>query len=358
MRKLICTFCLIFVSVLAFAVDETWTVELSVDHPQESSDKFGFCEIRVSFQPSETDGQGMVNIDIENRTSKYLLVFNKDYTEKELKAMQYPSYRFDKKGNWGTHSSNLEVIGFKDLSRIIMREATTGPEALVAYNLTDGEEKQVEIPIYLASRKGANRLMIEEMHIVRLDITIHTKKDELLPVLTQRCDELLKEIEGVTFYDCPWAGQRGRKSHYSSVKTQQKEYADKIASLKKEIEEGRNQYQSSEKKYAEYQELYDQLNAVRLDNHIAECRQKHTGGGGGVPNPNGEPCEWDRKYGHIASVGNEMEKLYIKYDNGDKNAKSQAQGLYNAMKSKCTVLGKKWNAKDREKAERYYNRMK
>lgn len=220
--------------LVAFSVyaDEQVGVKLSDETPKQIV-KFANCNIVVTKNNTDYDGNSKVSVEIENRNeSGVVLLFGHAYPEKDLRR-QTPSIRFDKR--YPKTSRNIET--FNGDKNVLFVETAEKRFLLPGIQIGKDEKYSCRLPLYFAKYKpksfwsgsdGRNKLLILERQILELEIEVKVKPDEDYVRLEAECKTLIEEISNQTF--CP------NPKHKPSLDRQKASYLERKSNIVAKID--------------------------------------------------------------------------------------------------------------------------
>lgn len=253
-------------------------VRLGDAHSKEQL-QFDFCNIFVTKEDIDNEGNSKVIIEIENRDeSNVIILFGRSYLEKDLKQLSPKSISFDKHFPGTKGDRNIDAYREARNDFIVdPSEKCKLPEIQVE----NSETYKCRIPLYIAKYKeksflsflgigsnGKNKLLLMEKQVLELEIENIVKPDENYIRLDNAANELIEKIGKQTF--CT------NTRHKPSLKEQKALYKEKIDKIKYEIEEIilRNRWFSQDKEYRRYGEIKQKLD--NIDWHEGDCGKHST----------------------------------------------------------------------------------
>ena len=261
---------LLFITLLCLAAlttlaDEERKVRLSDDHALEML-SFGPCNVFVSKGETDANGKAPIIIRVENTCENVaLLLFHSSYNEKSLKKIN-PQTVFSK--NFPGEHVIMSCEGLNQDILIKPSKSVTLPMELSAGSESPAELK---LPIYVAKnkKKDFEKLEIRRKETYTLNIEAETGPSRVYLDLESRCEELVKEIERVTFCNS--------SKHKVSLEEQKKPYIEKTRALNEEIEQVINDHglKDGDAGYEKYNTLKNQLKAIQFkETCCKECCKK------------------------------------------------------------------------------------
>ena len=345
------SFCLVLCSMAAiniFAQDQSKDVTLSVN--QQEPVILDLNDYQLSIRANDYGNGTEISIDIKNNPLYHLFLFDRAYTEKELKKMK-PSIRFDKKFYGATSRDLLICKALQDDGT--MQITPDGNRSLTFKGIT-GERAQCLLPLYVVKfkKKGFLRkakYLIYQRVKIELNITLQTtpKIDDDYERVSKACEDLIEEIGQLTFCD--------RKSHKPSYKEQIEPYETKIQDLKDEISDikSANRWREKSPEYQQYKELIAKLEEI-------EFKKQYCGSCGikAEPDPRHRHCAYCDKT--TKQVWQQLDKTYKKIDNRQQkksDALSSVNALHKAWTGGCPNLTRRMKEDPTTKAniEDLYN---
>lgn len=260
---------LLTITAVSFA-DETRRVKLDNDTNTKQRIVFDYFNIYLQLYDSG-DGTARVDVAIENTDDKKgLLLFDKAYSEKELKKMS-PKIKYDK-----SYLGNKEKT--EKIDRIYRRvHLDLGvKETLRTIGVNSGETGQLEIPVYIIDYKNGKilfwekkdkELLISDLNKVNLNIEVELKQEQeqekVDPNIVSEYNKLKAEYDTVVF--CP------NEEHELSCEEQMEMFQERIDSLKSKIEKIKGDMYSSESLYEVYDTLKNKLDSLDLSQKEGYC---------------------------------------------------------------------------------------
>ena len=320
--------------------DEQRKVTLSNDNTKETIN-LSYCNIFVSLLNPDSDDTPLVQVEVENLDeSKLLALFNKAYTEKQVKKLK-PSFQYDKlfggtKGKRIIDPYNLETG--KDLFI-----EPSNKYALGAFQVQAEKTLKVHLPIYLAKGKdgiverilGKEKLLLLRKQVIEIDIDVTTKPSAEFLGTQDEVEKLKKEIRGTVFCTA--------KKHKQSVEEQQEPYKKKISDLKAKIDGiiSAHGWAAGDGGYKRYSALKDELDKIDLDSQKGTCSQHRA-----APAKTGHSCSYCQL--SLQQIYHRLDDLYKKiYSASDRQAmKKSVMSQVNALYTCCTAADCAKHAKD------------
>ena len=252
MRKsLICMLlCLVALGAMA---DEQRKVTLSNDHNKEMI-SLSYCNIFINLNEA-SDGEGEVSIELENLSeSKVLILFNRSYTEKQVKKLS-PKMQFDK--TFGGTKGKRVIDPCSEELGTVMQLRPSDKQSLPNVRVENEATKVVTLPIYIAKYKG-KKLILLEKQIIELDIEAALKPSAEYTNMNSECERLIREITRTGV--CP------NKSHGTSVDKQKAAYQKQIDNLKAKIDGiiSSHGWREGDAGYQRYNELKSKLDGIEI----------------------------------------------------------------------------------------------
>lgn len=210
------------------------TVVVSVNEENSAQTHEIAENITLTFQLTDThikDGVARVVVDINNNSSNGLLIFDKAYTEKDLKKKRI---KFIKSfpGTKGQRSVNpAECI---DYMVFLLPSGNTETRSTEICNAVvyDGIKTELTIPFYLVKNKknsDYSRVMrIIQKEEVTIEFDIHLAEPREYVEMKEQVDTLIAELADLTFCDNP--------KHSPTLEEQRQVYIDRIDAIKTRID--------------------------------------------------------------------------------------------------------------------------
>lgn len=244
---------------------ETKVVTLSQDSPKDTITLPQKCNLFLSMSNMEFDGAAKVRIDIENLCDQQqcLLLFDRTYTEKELKKLNTGSVSFDKFFPYDQSRNTLEVC--RNLFSLLVVEPESGSQFLLDINATDHGETPQKIPAYVAHKKK-NKYLLSDLFFIDLKINVDLKPDTDYLKLEEEANKILEKKD---------------KSFCSNKKHTRdgsvRGYRDDIDACIKRIDEvlQKKNYYQSDKAAQPYIQLKEKLKKIEIKEY--DCRDHHPG---------------------------------------------------------------------------------
>lgn len=261
---------LLTITAVSFA-DETWRVKLDNDNNKAEKEFRNRC-FKIYLQLYDSgDGTARVDVAIENTDDKKgLLIFDKAYSEDELKKMPL-KIKYDK-SYLGNKEKTEKIDGIYDIFHLDSQEK----EWLCTINVNSGETGQLEIPVYIVDYKNGKilfwekkekELLISDLNKVNLKIEVELKQEQeqekVDPNIVSEYNKLKAEYDTVVF--CT------NENHEPSCEEQMEKFQERIDSLKNKIEEIKDRMYSSESLYEEYDTLKNKLDSLDLSQKEGYC---------------------------------------------------------------------------------------
>lgn len=349
-RFLLTVFIGLFLIFNLFA-DEQRKISLDNEEHTREIVELPYCNIITTLKEVDENDNVSISIELENiQDSKIILLFDRAYNEKELKK-QSPSVRYHKiyPGDRGkraidfcTHISN--PVYLKPYSKVSLQNLVMTPDSVIICRL----------PIYIAENQKkklfkfqfSNKLYLQELQIIELEIHVKLKPDEEYISLMNAYNQLLTEISKETF--CKNKNHRG-----SSYKTLLKKYRNKVEYIKDNVDKviRERNYFTTDKKYKIFIEISQKLDNINLESMVVEScnndRRRSTVG------HSCRYCSWSDE-----QIYRRLENIYIDIYNGKKNQQSvmgEVKALYN-----CSVknIKRRRNENYKSRITTYYNKIK
>lgn len=347
-RFLLAVFTGLLLSFNLFA-DEQRKITLNNEEHTQEIVELPYCNIIATLKEVDENDNVTINVELENiQESKIIILFDRAYNEKELKK-QRPSIRYHKiypgdKGkrviDFCSHVSN--PVYLKPYSKVNLQKLDMTSDSVVTCRL----------PIYIAESKKkdllnfqfSNKLRLQELQVIELEIHVKLKPDEEYINLTNAYNQLLEEISKETF--CRNKNHRGM-----SCMALIKKYKDKIEQIKGRVDKivRERNYFTTDKKYKIFMEISQKLDAIDFESKVVKScsndrkRIAHTC----------RYCSWSDE-----QIYRRLENIYIDIHNGKKNQQSvmgEVEALHN-----CYVKNakRKRNENYKSRIAAYYNKIK
>lgn len=330
--------------------DEQRTIKLDNDKNKKETVELSFCNIFLELKTSDNNGDNVeISLAVENLDeSKSLYLFERAYSEKVLKKMS-PRIAFDKIFGGTKGQREIEACnGLKQTFQI----APSQKEEILILDGKNGETTTCRLPIYISKYKEKNyilwkkpRYIILEKQVIELNIEVSLKPDSNFIAINSQYEEIIKDLSDKTF--CT------NKRHRPSLKKQKEIYQSRIETLIEKIDStiNYNGWFSTEKKYAQYNDLRQKLQDINLEEKEGDCG-KHA-----VRNTVSPKCKYCSYT--LQQISHELDDAYQKiYSSSNRDAeKSRLSGEINAM-YKCAQGRRDWQKSDyKSKITRLYNEI-
>ena len=327
MRKTIICMLLCLITIGARA-DEQRKVTLSNDHNKEMI-SFSYCNIFINLNES-SDGEGEVSIELENLSeSKVLILFNRSYTEKQVKKLS-PKMQFDKTFG-GTKGKRMIDPCSEELGTVIQLRPSD-KQSLPNVRVENEATKVVTLPIYIAKYKGKKALILLEKQVIELNIEAELKPSAEYSNMNTQVERLVRDITRTGV--CP------NKSHGTSVDKQKAAYQKQIDDLKAKIDGiiSSHGWKEGDAGYRRYNELKSKLDGIEIEER--DCGRHRTPVAG-------HRCSYCNL--SLQQIYHRLDDIYKKvYSSSNrKQAKagvmSQVNALYNCCTdAKCSKHAAQW----------------
>ena len=355
MIKRLCVLLCLTMSAVSMMADEQVDIILSEEHPKQTTEYPGFCNIFVSMGETDDNDSTPVTIQIENLSeSSSILLFDRAYSEKNLKEMSIVFHK-----NFPGNKGNRVIETSDNSSNLVLIEA--GQKRFLPKLVVEKDKlSQCTLPLYIARSKekkilsisiGKTKMEIVDKNVVELNIKVEVKDDEDLVKLNGEYEALVNELSTKTFIDCP------KNSHAKSLKKQKAPYQERIDKLTEQLSSiiVTKGWLESDKKYKDCNDLKKKVEAIDLSKYEKKCEKKHPV----TPAHNCNYCNMT-----LSQVLKSLERIYKQLDTRKitkEAALEEANGLYNACTNgKCPKLADRWKTGSSEKSSitNYYNRIK
>lgn len=324
MKKiLLLTLTLCLSSLLAIA-DEQKKVILSADD-NEKTIELGYCNLFAHLNYDEGES-GIVTVELENLDeSKALIVFDRAYTEKDIKKQSKAlSIVYDK--TFGGKGKNRLIDPCDQPMEQVQLAKPSDKVRLTEVSVANEEPAVCRIPIYIAKFKGKKKLLLLEKQVIELNIEAELKPSAEYVAVEDKYETLEKEIGRQTF--CP------NPKHRTSLAKQKAPYEKRIEDAKAEIDRiiASHNWKEEDGGYIRYAALKAKLDAIDLSSRERDCgRHGRPAGGGG-----GHSCSYCSLT--LQQIYHKMDDYYKKiYSSSDrKAAKAKVINEVNALYKCCT----------------------
>lgn len=342
-------------SVVGMMADELVNIVLSEEHPKQTTEYPGLCNIFVTMGETNNEDSITVIIQIENLSeTSSILLFDHAYSEKNLKQMSIVFHK-----NFPGNKGNRMIDTSEDSGGLLLIEPGQ-KRNLPSLFVTKDMIRQCILPLYVAKPKekkfliislGQTKMEILDKNIVKLNIKAELKDDEDFVRLHGEYEALMKELADKIFVNCP------KNTHAKSLKKQEAPYQEKIVKLKESISSVMTAkgWPDTSKKYLAFDELKKKVDNIDLTQYEKKCEKSHPV----KPTHNCQYCNLT-----LSQALKTMERTYKQLDTrkiSKDAAIAEANRLYNAcVSSQCPKLSDRWKKGGSEKGviENYYNRIK
>lgn len=345
---------MIVAALSSAGADRLIDVRLNNDgHNEESVSIAGLCNIVVKLEENDENDQINVAFSIENlQETRHLLLFQRPYTEKDLKAQPNLSITYDKL--FPGDKNNRTIDYCSDLKADCSINPMQSRHLMTIANCEDSVS--CSLPIYIAEYIPKSLFRKEKLSIVReitlnVNIKIDLKPDEAYLALKSECDSLASEISRLVLCNNP--------KHRPTIKEQKDLYQAKLDSCTAKVDSILNymyyvkDYYSEHPRYKLYAVLKTQLEEIDLEHVKTEDCGKHK--------INVDKTRHNCKYCRLS-----MQEIYHRLDeyyqriyssNNRKAAKESIMGDVKAL-HKCAASRSEWRDSEyKAKISDRYNRI-
>lgn len=339
----------LFLAFYSFA-DERRKITLNNEDHMQDIIELPYCNIITTLKGVDENDNVSINIELENtQESKTILIFDHAYNEKELKKHRPSSIRYHKiyPGDKGKRITDFcptisNTMYLSPYSKVYLQES----------NIISDSVLTCRFPIYIAesTKKNllkfqfTNKLYLQELQVIELEIQVKLKPDEEYISLTNTYNQLLDKISKETF--CKNKNHKGIS--YTDLLKKYRLEIDEIKDKINKIVRERN-YFTTDKKYKIFMEISQKLDAIDFDSMAVES------------------CENDKiskthscRYCSFSyeQIYRELEDIYIDIHNGKKTKQSvmrEVEALHN-----CSIKNTKRRHNENYKSRilTYYNKIK
>ena len=301
-------------------------------------------KVKAVIEPNR-DGSYDLNVMIHNdRNEEFLYIFKNDTHERLLKKNRPLRIKFHKTfpGKKGTRS----IRGCYEIDESIVCIAQDDERNIISKQIDDVREPtKIEMPIYLATKKGKKKMLVQGEQQLDLVISIENAPtpvvDQTYIRLHNSKDSLVEALQGKTF--CP------RNTHPVPLSRQKKPYTDKIDELKKETGEiiKRERLTTADERGRQYMQLKEDLENIKLrEKNCGKCT---------VPPTTCKYCQQS-----LEAIVSKMTEIYIAVYNGESksNYTTQMEAMYKCCTNhKSHVAEWKKGGKSVKQISDYYNQF-
>lgn len=266
------------------------------------------------------DGDAIVKIEINNQSSNGVFIFDKAYTEKELKkalvkfARSFP----------GTRGQRCVMPAEGINNMVLMSPSNTIGDSLnqsreiYTVNVYDGIKDTLTIPFYLVEYKkhsGYSRVKkIVKKGEVAIEFDVHLAEPREYVEIKEELDSLKRELANLTFCDNP--------KHSPSLDEQKAVYVERIKAIQERIDsvkrangwnitaDERSKTRVKTDIFNKFKKLEEELHEVDINNvPLQDC------GGHKVAAQVGHRCKYCSYT--FDQLVNQLENIYFKISNSD-----------------------------------------
>lgn len=332
---------LLFALTTVSFADEQRRVKLDDDKHSREVIEIANLNIFLELIEVSENGNVKVSLELENLDeSKGLSLFERVYSEKALKK-QRPKIKFDKIFP-GSKGKRL-IDACSHITNAIHLHPSQ-KELIMTLSATEGVVTKITLPIYIVEYKNANRRKLElillQKEVIELGVEIDLQPGEEYVNITMACDNLIKDLEGVTF--CP------NKMHKPSLEEQKAGFQHRIDSLISKVDSiiDSNGWFSSEKRYKLYNEQRERLKKINLEEKYVDCG-KH------IVVHKCKYCNWS-----LQQISHQLEDIYQAiYNRSGSDRKALKRDYIRSVNSMydCAKRRKDWKQGSyKSKIERLY----
>lgn len=314
--------CFAWVTLCAFAGDIV-NVTLS-DSRQQYTKRLDYCNITFTRVDSGNDEELDVKIEIENKLDQLLMVFDRAYTEKDLKR-QKPKIKFDKRFPGGH-----VIIPCRGL-RVVQRINPQDNQDVCSFTVQNNTTEERKLPIYIAKWKNRKHkaIILQSLEELELNIKVESGNvDRDIERLRYSYDSLLQRVRNNPI--CP------NKDHHLTKEFQKKEYQEAASKLRADIESVINKYGlvTGNEKYRLCRDMSSSLYDLPFDE--VDCGRHRTTGrtrrtGDVVPTQ--RACQWCNM--SLEAIYRKMDDNNVAMIRGRKRKRDLASEM-NAIYTCCT----------------------
>lgn len=319
---------LFFLCVSLFRVYAQDAIEILLDKDEVSKTIYG-CNL--TFTRGGTAGNSRVDIKIKNNSSDVVILFNRNYNEKELKKelkkknRTFPSITYDKfyRGTKGVNSNY--VTGLNDIVRLEQGSVANLPSQSIS------TIAKIRLPLYLGKYKGKkkSKLIINDFKDIPFVIRIPEQIDNDYPELLRRYEELNNNVKKASpFCNNP--------AHTESRKLEEKYQKDK----EQIIAEINNKLVSvyGPTNINNYNNLYNKVQGIVFEER--DCGRHKVAS---TTTKSVHHCAYCDK--SLDYINNEIDGLYNKLRTGkisQSKAEDEAEKIISACNTRDCPLNAKW----------------
>ena len=236
-RRIIALFS--FLGLLSMvALADTQELEINLNEQNGYSDTTALrdaADLYVTAILDYGNDQAQIKMEIKNQTEKYgLLLFNRNYTEKETKSKDWKKEFFEI--SWDSNLKNKgPVEATTDLSQPVFFIDLSETCVLPIQKIIGNGEAEITLAIYLCEINKRNKqsqpqkvkMKFASFHPVKINLELGP--DTEFEQLKEECDAFIKTINNRSFCPCEGGGNCKMKKHHPNLDGQIKELEQSVS---------------------------------------------------------------------------------------------------------------------------------
>ena len=242
-RRIIALFSFLCLLAMAAHADRQ-AIEINLNMQNGYSDTTALrdaADLYVTAILDNSNDQAQIKLKVKNQTEKYgLLLFNRNYTEKETKSKDWKKSFFEinwedalrRKGPVEETTGLTQPVFFIDLSETCI---------LPIQKTIDNGETEFNLAIYLCEINKRNKqsqpqkvkMKYEVIHPIKINLELGP--DTEFEQLKEGCDDLIKTINNWSFCPCEGGSSCKMKKHHPNLEGQVKELESKVSGMRDHI---------------------------------------------------------------------------------------------------------------------------
>lgn len=226
---------LCLLTMAAFADNQEIEINLNGQNGYSDTTALREADLYVTAILDNSNDQAQIKLKIKNQSEKYgLLLFNRNYTEKETKSKDWKKEFFEI--NWEDALKNKGPLeATTDLTQPVFFIDLSETCVLPIQKIIGNGEAEITLAIYLCEIHKRNKqsqpqkvmMKFDEIHPIKINLELGP--DIEFEQLKEECDAFIKTINNWSF--CPCEGGRNckMKKHHPNLDEQKKELEQKVS---------------------------------------------------------------------------------------------------------------------------------